>query len=190
VERTNCIRHLRLLRHKSHEWVGPNDNAYRLAERNDNGSSQFKKNPPQTQSAILLAFPFHLSSSPKTLPTNQPINQNPKWTIRGARWWWFAQRMRPSQCTCGARGRNWPRSPKGSPRTSISLSRRRTPTSATPQPQSEPSKTSLRSSKALFFMGKNSDRVCVFWESSALWVQFLSLSLSLSLSLFLRGLGD
>jgi len=187
VERTNCIR---LLRHKSHEWVGPNDNAYRLAERNDNASSQFSKNPPQTQSAILLArlsfSSLFFTKNPNNQSTNQSINQNPKWTIRGARWWWFAQRMRPSQCICGARGRNWPRSPKGSPRTSISLSRRRTPTSATPQPQSEPSKTSLRSSKAFFFMGKNFDRVCVFWESSALWVQFLSLSLSLSL----RGLGD
>jgi hypothetical protein len=115
-------------------------------------------------------------------PTNQPINQNPKWTIRGARWWWFAQRMRPSQCTCGARGRNWPRSPKGSPRTSISLSRRRTPTSATPQPQSEPSKTSLRSSKA-FFSWEKILIVCVFSGKVLHFGFSFSLSLSLSLSL-------
>jgi hypothetical protein len=114
-----------------------------------------KKIPSRPRAPFYSSSPFHIlqcfffTKNPKQ-PTNQSINQNPKWTIRGARWWWFAQRMRPSCCTCGARGRNWPRSPKGSPRTSSSLSRRLTPTSATSQTQSEPSKTSHISSKVLF----------------------------------------
>jgi len=62
---------------------------------------------------------------------------------------------------------------------SISLSRRLTPTSATPNPQSEPSKTSIRSSKAFFFMGKNYDCVCFLGKFCTLGLVSLFLSLCL-----------